>query len=50
MKNEFKLKLKTGKKGELKRFFQQYDTEENYILEDIEACTYIFCRPLIRLM
>lgn len=46
MKNEFKLKLKTGKKGELKRFFQQYDTEENYISEDIEACTYIFCRPL----
>ncbi|HZK69977.1 MAG TPA: hypothetical protein VFD03_00470 [Clostridia bacterium] len=46
MKSEFKLKLKACKKGELKRFFEQYDTEENFIAEDIKACIYVFCRPL----
>ena len=46
MKNEFKLKLKASKKGELKRFFEQYDNKDQHISEDIEACTYVFCRPL----
>ena len=46
MKFEFKLRLIEKKKGELQRFFKQYNSEENKNADEIEACTYIFCRPL----